>query len=127
MAIRLGVRFERGSTRSFLVRERVLPLMRILKQLTAAEKWIIVLSGLTLALAVRNLGRAIVAVRYTTTLPDLPMTAPLSYFAAMGGFWSIVFLACTMGLSSFRRWARWATLTGVTIYQSNVWFNHLLL
>jgi hypothetical protein len=98
----------------------------ILKQLTAGQKWVVVLTGLTLALAVGNLGRAVVAVRYASTLPDLPLTAPLSYFAAMGGFWGVVFLGCSVGLSGFRRWGRWATLAAVTLYQANVWVNHLL-
>jgi len=99
----------------------------ILKQLTAGQKWVLVLIGLTLALAVGNIARAVVALQYTSSLPDLSLTAPLSYFAAMGGFWGVVFIGCSVGLSGFRRWARWFTLAAVTLYQANVWINHLLL
>ncbi len=97
-----------------------------LKQLTAAEKWVVVLIGITSALAAANLGKAVVALRYASSLPDLSMSASLSYFTAMGGFWGVVFVLCTAGLSRFRNWGRWSTLAAVTLYQANVWVNHLL-
>lgn len=100
--------------------------MRILKQLTPAQKWVVALVGVTLALALGNLGRAVVGLRYAARLPDLPMTISLSYLAALGGFWGAVFLICALGLSRFRTWARWATLAAVTLYQGNIWANRLL-
>ena len=100
--------------------------MSILKQLTGAQRWVVILTGVTLVLAVGNLGKAIVAVQYAVDLPDLSTTAPLSYFAATGGFWGAVFLTCALGLSGFRDWGRWLTLTAVSLYQIHVWINHLL-
>jgi hypothetical protein len=82
---------------------------------------------LTLALGAANLGRGVMALRYFVLLPDLPVAAPLSYLAAMGGFWGIVFLVCTAGLSCFRQWARRSTLAAVTLYHANLWSNRLLL
>ncbi len=96
------------------------------KELTAGQKWVVVLTGLTLTLTVGNAGRAIVALQYASSLPDLPLTVSLSYFAAMGGFWAVVFAACSVGLLRFRSWGRWSTLTAVTLYEANVWVNHLL-
>ena len=84
------------------------------------------LSLLTLALGLGNLGRAAMALRYAARLPDLPLTAPLSYLTAMGGFWCVVFAGCAVGLVSFRPWGRWSTLAAVTLYQVHVWVNHLL-
>jgi hypothetical protein len=106
--------------------ERVRPFVSGLKQLTAAEKWVVVLIGITSALAVGNLGKAAVALQYASNLPDLSMSAPLSYFAATGSCWGVVFILCTAGLSRFRDWGRWSTLAAVTLYQANVWINHLL-
>lgn len=100
--------------------------MSLLNQLTGAQKSVVVLAGLTLALAVGNLGRGIVALQYAFNLPDLSTTVPLSYFAAMGGFWSAAFFTCTVGLSCFREWGRRLALTAVTLYQTNVWINHVL-
>mgnify|MGYP006285040015 CR=1 FL=1 len=100
--------------------------MPILKQLTGTQKWVLALSGLTLVLAVGNLGKAIVACQYAVRLPDLRTTAPLTYFAATGGFWGIVFAACAAGLAQLRDWGRRATLVAVTLHQSNVWASHLL-
>jgi uncharacterized membrane protein (DUF2068 family) len=77
-------------------------------------------------MAVSNLGRAIVALQYMVRLPDLPLTVSLSYLAGMGAVWGIVFVVCSLGLSSFRHWGRWCTLVAVTLYQANVWVNHLL-
>ncbi len=101
-------------------------MVETLKQLTAAQKWVVMVIALTLALAAGNLGRAVVALRYASSLPDLPVNMPLSYPAAMGSFWGVVFVACAVGLSRFRDWGRWSTLAAVTLYQANVWVNHLL-
>ena len=100
--------------------------MRILRQLTAAQKWVIVLVGITLGLAASNLGRAIVALQYAARLPDIPMTVSFGYLAGIGGVWGVAFTVCSVGLSSFRRWGRWCTLIAVSLYQANVWVNHFL-
>ena len=94
--------------------------------LTLSRKWVIGLGLLTLALGLGNLGRAVMALRYAARLPDLPLTAPLSYLAAMGGFWCVVFVVCAVGLVRFRAWGRWSTLAATTLYQTHVWINHLL-
>ena len=100
--------------------------MSILRALTTAQKWVLAIAALTLALAAGNLGRAVVAFHYAINLPELSTTVSLGYFAAVGGFWSAVFIACALGLSRFRAWGRWSTLVAVTLYQANVWVNRLL-
>ena len=100
--------------------------MSIWKKLTAGQRWVVVLTGLTLALSAANVGRALVALQYASSLPDLSLTVPLGYFAAMGGFWALAFAACSLGLLRFRNWGRWSTLAAVTMYQANAWINHLL-
>jgi hypothetical protein len=55
------------------------------------------------------------------------MTVSWTYLAVMGGFWGVAFLVCTVALVRLWRWARWATLVAVTLYQVHVWVNHLLL
>lgn len=100
--------------------------MRALKQLTLSQKGVILLSILTLTLGVANLGRAVMAVRYSIRLPDVPTTISLDYLAAMGGIWGIVFIVCTIGLSRFQNWGRRFTLAAVTLYQVNAWVNRLL-
>jgi len=87
---------------------------------------VIALSLLVLALGLANLGRTVMALRYDTLLPDLPLTVPLTYLAAMGGFWGLAFVACAVGLVRFRPWGRWGTLAAVTLYEAHVWVNHLL-
>jgi hypothetical protein len=67
-----------------------------------------------------------VALRYDAHLPDLPLTVPLTYLAAMGGFWGVVFVISAAGLLRARLWSRWLTLVAVTLYEINVWINHLL-
>lgn len=106
--------------------ERVAEFVSTRRQLTLAQKWVVALTGLTLALGLTNLGRAVIGLHYLARLPDLPTTTPLTYLAATGGFWGIVFVVCAIGLSCFRDWGRWATLAAVTLYQANVWVNHLL-
>lgn len=101
-------------------------MLSTLKQLSPGQRWVIVLVALTVALGLGNLGRAVVAFRYAADLPQLPTTVPLAYFGAMGVFWSVVFLACGLGLSGFREWARRSTLAAITVYQINVWVNHVL-
>jgi hypothetical protein len=97
-----------------------------LRQLTPAQKWVIVLIAFTLSLALANLGKAVVALRYAVRLPDLSMTVSLDYLVVMGAFWFIAFCVSAVGLSRFRDWGRWAALASVTLYQGHVWINHLL-
>ena len=98
-----------------------------LKELSAARKWILLLTGLTYALGAANVGKAVIAVQYAIRLPGLAETIPLWYLAAAGGFWGAGLVICAIGLSRFRNWARWSTLAMVTLYQANVWVNHLLI
>lgn len=100
--------------------------MESLKQLTLPEMGVILLIALLLILGIANVGRAVLALRYSTRLPDLPLTISLDYLAAMGGFWGVTFIICAIGLSLFREWARRSTLAAVTLYQMNVWTNRLL-
>jgi len=93
---------------------------------TRPQKWVIALSVPVLALGLANLARTALALRYNALLPDLPMTVPLIYLAAMGGLWGLVFVVCTAGLARFRPWGRWGTLAAVTLHQVHVWVNHLL-
>ena len=94
--------------------------------LTRSQQWVIILTILVLALGLANLVRAGVALRYHSLLPNLPLTVPLTYLAAMGGFWGVVLTACAVGLVRFRRWGRRGTLAAVTLYEAHVWANHLL-
>jgi hypothetical protein len=96
------------------------------KRISYAQCWIIALGLLTLALGLANLGRAAKALRYAAFLPALPMTVSWAYLAAMGGFWGLIFAACTVGLLGFRPWGWWGTLAAVTLYEGHVWANHLL-
>lgn len=95
-------------------------------KLTPAQKWIIALGVPILSLGLANLARAALALHYDARLPDLPMTAPLTYVTATSSFWGFVFVACAMGLGRFHPWARWGTLAAVTIFEAHVWINHLL-
>jgi len=96
------------------------------KRISYTQKWVIALGLLTLALGLANLGRAAIALRSATLLPDLPMTVFWAYLAAIGGFWGLIFAAWTVGLVGFRPWSRWGTLAAVTLYEGHVWANHLL-
>jgi len=97
-----------------------------LTQLTLPEIAVILLIALLLILGIASLGRAVLALRYSTSLPDLPLTISLEYMAAMAGFWGVTFIICAIGLSLFREWARRSTLAAVTLYQVNLWANRLL-
>ena len=96
------------------------------RKLTLAQKWVVVLSFLVLALGLANLGRAGVALRYDALLPDMPLTVPLTYLAVMGGFWGVALTICAVGLLYFHPWGRWSTLAAVTLYEAHIWVNHLL-
>lgn len=100
--------------------------MGSLKQLTLPEIGVILLIALLLILGIANVGQAVLALRYSNRLPDLPLTISLDYLGAMGGFWGVTFMICAIGLSLFREWARRTTLAAVTLYQMNVWTNRLL-
>ncbi len=98
----------------------------MLEAFTLSQKVVILLSILTLMLSLGSLGQAVLAVQYSMDLPDLPTTVSLQYLAAMGGFWALVFIACSVGLSLFREWGRRCTLAAVSLYQLNVWVNRLM-
>jgi len=93
---------------------------------TPAQRWVIILGLLVLGLGLANLARTVLALRYHALLPDLPMTVPLTYLAAMGGFWGLIFVVCAAGLVRFHPWGRWGTLAAMTLYQVHAWINHLL-
>ena len=94
--------------------------------LAGARKWVVALSLFLVALALANLGRAVMALRYATLLPDLPMTVSWGYLVATAACWAAALAVCAAGLLCFRAWGRWATLALVTLYQAHVWVNHLL-
>ena len=96
------------------------------QRLTRAQKWVIVLSVLILALGLANVGRLAMAVYYANRLSDLPMAVPWAYLAVMGGVWGAAFLFCALSLVYFWPWGWWATLIAVTLYEALVWANHLL-
>ncbi|MBL7063439.1 MAG: hypothetical protein ISS49_04425 [Anaerolineae bacterium] len=95
-------------------------------KLTRSQKCVVALALLVLTLGLANLVRASLALRYAALLPDLPMTVPWAYLAAMGGFWGAVFIVCAVGLVRFCPWGRWATLAATTLYEAHAWANHLL-
>lgn len=80
---------------------------------------------LLLLLALGNLGRGVMALRLHTPFPDLPLTAPLEYLAAMGFLWAAVFAVCAVGMWRPSPWGRRVTPIAVALYQAHVWFNHL--
>lgn len=98
----------------------------MLEAFALSQKAVILLSILTLMLSLGSLGQAVLAVQYSIDLPDLPTTVSLQYLAAMGGFWAVIFIVCTVGLSLFREWGRRFTLAAVSLYQLNVWVNRLM-
>ncbi len=100
--------------------------MSVLRKLTLSEKIVLTLSGLTLLLALANLGRAILAAQYSVYLPDLPTTLSFRYLAVMGSLWGVAFAVCTVGLALFREWGRRCTLAAVTLYQVHAWVNRIL-
>ena len=97
-----------------------------LRRLSRPQKWIVGLGLLMLVLGLANLGRVVLALRYDALLPGLPMRVSWSYLALRGGAWGIAFIACAVGLVSFREWGRWATLAASTLYQVHAWVDHLL-
>ena len=66
------------------------------------------------------------ALHYSARLPDLPTSLSLPYLAAMAGFWGVLYLVCTVGLSFFLPRARWLTLAAVPLHQAHVWTNRLV-
>lgn len=98
-----------------------------LRRLSRPQKWIVGLGLLMLVLGLANLGRVLLAFRLGALLPGLPMRVSWSYLAVRGGVWGIAFIACAVGLVSFRYWGRWSTLAVSTLYQVHSWVDHLLL
>ena len=99
--------------------------MKALERLSAAEKWVLVMTALTLVLALANLGRAALAMRYAAQIPGLETRMPLNYAAATGLFWGISLIVSAGGLFDTREWGRVSTLITVTLYQAHVWLNRL--
>jgi len=99
--------------------------MKALARLSAAEKWVLVMSALTLVLALANLGRAAVAMRYAAQIPGLETSMGLIYAATTGLFWGISLIVSTGGLLGAYEWGRVSTLITVTLYQAHVWLNRL--
>ena len=99
--------------------------MKALQRLSAAEKWVLVMTALTLVLALANLGRAVVAMRYAAQIPELQLPLGPAYTAGSGVFWGAALLICAGGLLTARPWGRLSTLIAVTLYQTHVWFNRL--
>ncbi len=97
-----------------------------LARFTPAQKLVIFLGALTLGLGLANVGKAAVALRYASRLPDLPMTPSLSYLAGMAIVWGITFVVCSVSLSQFRDWGRRLTLVTVSLFQTHAWVNRLL-
>jgi hypothetical protein len=86
---------------------------------------VVSLGILSLVFGIVNLARMVVAICYGRVLPDLPMTVSWSYLMVMGALWGAAFVCCGIGLILSRRWARWATLAVVTLYEARVWVDHL--
>jgi len=99
--------------------------VRALARLSAAEKWVLVIAALTLVLALANLGRAVVAIRYAAQMPELQLRLGLAYAAGTGVFWGTALVICAGGLLTARLWGRLSTLIAVTIYQVHVWVNRI--
>ena len=100
--------------------------MRILRKLTPAQKWTILLCTIAFVLGLGNLGSAAMAIYHSARLPGLPTTVSFRYLAATGAFWGIAYLTCTVGLSFFLPWGRWFTLAAVLLHQAHVWTNRLV-
>ena len=94
--------------------------------LTRPQKWVIALALLALGLGLANLVRGGVALRYASLLPELPTTVPLAVVAATGAFWGVAWITCAVGLARFRPWGQRGTLATASLYEINVWINHLL-
>ena len=99
--------------------------MKTLAHLSGAEKWVLVMTALTLVLGLANVGRAVVALRYAAQIPGLETRMPLTYAAGTGLFWGTSLVICAGGLFGAREWGRASTLVTVTLYQAHVWLNRL--
>ena len=95
-------------------------------RLARPKRWVIRVSLLVLILGLANLGRAGLAMCYAARLPDLPMTLAWPYLMAVGLFWGLALIVCSVGLARFRPWGRWATMVAVTAYEAHTWIDHLL-
>jgi hypothetical protein len=97
--------------------------MRALKGLSGGEKWVLLMTALTLALALANVGRAVVALRYAAQIPGLETRMPLPYAAGTGLFWGLSLSICAGGLFAAREWGRVSTMLAITLYQAHIWLN----
>lgn len=73
-----------------------------------------------------NLLRAAWAWRQVDALADLPTSMPLALLAGTSLAWSIIFVACSLGLWRLRPWGRRGTLVTVTLFHGHIWLNHVL-
>ena len=96
------------------------------RQPDSREKYVALVGLLVGAIGLGNVGRAWVAWQYSTRLPQLAMTASWTYLAVIGLAWGTALLAVAIGLLRFRTWGRVGTLVASSLYQANVWANHVL-
>jgi hypothetical protein len=96
------------------------------RRFTRAQKAVVTLSVLVLAVGLGNVIRALVALGEKAAMPDVQLSVSWDYLALTSAFWGVVLLACAGGLAWFRRWGRVATLAAVTLYEVHVWVDHLL-
>jgi hypothetical protein len=92
----------------------------------SGEKYAALVGLLVLAVGLGNLGRAWIAWQYSTQLPQLAMTASWTYLVLMGVVWGMALVVVSVGLLRFRTWGRAGTLVASSLYQANVWTNHVL-
>lgn len=95
-------------------------------RLSRPRRWVVGLATIVLIVGLANLARGGLAIAYAIRLPELPMTVHWEYVAATGLFWGLMLTVCSFSLAGFYRWARVATLTVATAFQTHVWVNHLL-
>ncbi len=74
--------------------------------LTPSQQIIAILALVILFVGLGNLVRAGVALYYSTSLPEVPMSAPWSYQAANSLIWGAVLIFAAFGLTRQRRWSR---------------------
>ena len=56
----------------------------------------------------------------------LPLAMPLTYLAAGGLAWGVVFVAAATGVWRLWPWARKLVLAAIVVYQLHIWANHLI-
>ncbi len=84
------------------------------------------LALLVLSIAVFNVLGLVNGVRRYTVLSRLPLSLPLVVPIASGAVWAALFGLLGVGLWRLKRWARWGTLAGITLYLAQFWFERLV-